>query len=176
MKTRHSGSTRKAIQVVLAAGVAVGATQAVAATDMFLKITGLPGESVDSKHKDEIDVYSFSQSMDGKQCPLISLSKRIDKSSPGLAEAIYRQKSLPSALLTVRKAGEKGDEYYKVTMTSVFVLSADHSFNGDSAVEEVVISARTTSMSYRPQLANGTFGAEIVRTIQDCGTGANGSR
>jgi type VI secretion system secreted protein Hcp len=31
-----------------------------AAFDYFLKIDGIPGESTDSKHKDEIDVLSWS--------------------------------------------------------------------------------------------------------------------
>ena len=31
-----------------------------AQVDYFLKLDGIPGESVDSKHKDEIDIMSFS--------------------------------------------------------------------------------------------------------------------
>ena len=30
------------------------------AVDFFLKIDGIPGESTDAKHKDEIDVLSWS--------------------------------------------------------------------------------------------------------------------
>ena len=30
------------------------------AVDVFLKIKGIPGESADSKHKNEIDVLSYS--------------------------------------------------------------------------------------------------------------------
>jgi type VI secretion system secreted protein Hcp len=176
MKTCPSGSTRKALQVVLAAGVAVGATQAMA-EDMFLKIAGLPGESMDSKHKDEIDVYSFSQTVDAKQCPQITLTKRVDKSSPGLAEAASTQKSLASALLTVRKSGEKAEEYYKVSMSYVYVLSADQSFSGEGAGQEVVVlTARSTTMSYRPQNANGSLGNEVVKTIQGCGSNGPGGR
>ena len=30
------------------------------AVDYFLKVDGIPGESADAKHKDEIDVLAFS--------------------------------------------------------------------------------------------------------------------
>ena len=43
----------------MAASVA-SSTSVVSASDMFLKISGIKGESTDSKHKDEIDVLSWS--------------------------------------------------------------------------------------------------------------------
>ena len=30
------------------------------AVDMFLKIDGIPGESTDASHKDEIDIFSYT--------------------------------------------------------------------------------------------------------------------
>jgi type VI protein secretion system component Hcp len=72
----------------------------------------------------------------------------------------------------LRKSGEKGLEYYKLTLSSVFVLSSDQSFSGeDSGYEAITITARTTSMTYREQQENGTVGGETSRTISNCSTG-----
>ena len=44
----------------LMAASVVSSTSVVSASDMFLKLTGVKGESVDDKHRDEIDVLSWS--------------------------------------------------------------------------------------------------------------------
>ncbi len=126
MKTSNSGRARKAIQLVLAAGMAVGASQQALAGNIFLSIPGIPGESTDDKHKDQIDIESYSQSVEGRDCQL-SFSKRVDKASPLLAEAASTRKTIPSATLVVRRLNYKdqSDEYIKLTMSSVTVVSSD---------------------------------------------------
>jgi type VI secretion system secreted protein Hcp len=166
MKTTQTRNARRAIKVVLAAGVAVGATQAVAATDFFLKITGLPGESVDSKHKDEIDVISFSQSVDAKQCGQISIVKNVDRASPGLADAAARKATFGSATLVARRAGKELAEFYSLTLSNMSVGSVDQAFTQSAApAEEVAISAQTMTISYRPQKADGSLDAAVVTTL-----------
>ena len=55
---------RSSFKGLVAAGLMatsiVSSTSVVSASDMFLKISGVKGESQDSKHKDSIDVLSWS--------------------------------------------------------------------------------------------------------------------
>ena len=55
---------RSGFKGLVAAGLVAtsiaSSTSVVSASDMFLKITGVKGESQDSKHKDAIDVLSWS--------------------------------------------------------------------------------------------------------------------
>lgn len=185
MNVNRSRSARKAIQVVLATGVAVGASQAAVADDVFLTISGLPGESVDSKHKDAIDVLSFSQSVEGKQCPLIRVVKRVDKASPGLAEAASSQRAFASATLSVVRGADSkaGQEYFTMTMSSVQVLGSSQSVSEQgSPYEEAVISPRSVTITYRVQKPDGSLGDTVTSKIDNCvtagspGSGGGGPR
>src|SRR4051794_22364914 len=105
------------------------------AVDMFLKIDDVKGESRDSKHAGEIDILAWSWGMSqsgtthtgggggaGKvSVNDLSLTKYVDKSSPGLMLACCNGKHYKEALLTVRKAGEKPLEYVKITLKEVIV-------------------------------------------------------
>src|SRR5919109_1032111 len=72
------------------------------ATDTFLKIDGIPGESTDDKHKDWIEFLSYNHGMSqpvsaasgtgGRTSQRVNMSdfsvmKMLDKSSPHLAQA-----------------------------------------------------------------------------------------
>lgn len=162
MKTSNA---RRAVQVVLAAGVAVGAAQESLADDIFLNIPGIPGESVDSKHKDDIDVASYSQSVDEKQCQ-VAISKRVDRSSPPLAQAIGEKSAIPSATLVVRRSGFKDSvEYIKLTMSYVTVLRSEQAVGQGSSAEEVTLSARSITMNYISTNADGSPGKVVTGTI-----------
>jgi type VI secretion system secreted protein Hcp len=174
MKTSNSGRARKAIQLVLAAGMAVGASQQALADGMFLNIPGIPGESTDEKHKDLIDVTSYSQSVEGRECQF-SFTKRLDKASPALAEAASTRKPIPSATLVVSRTNykEQSEDYIKLTMSFVTVVSSNLSMSGESADEEITVNARSILIGLRPQKADGTFDKEITKSIS-CGGGPGG--
>src|SRR6185436_6763572 len=63
-------------------------------TDVFLKLEGIPGDSMDSKHPDEIDVITFTgpgvcRSSAGS-APVfepVTISKQTDKASPLILKA-----------------------------------------------------------------------------------------
>jgi len=79
-------------------GLTNGAIQpppAPAAYDIFMKISGIPGESTDGGHEDWIEVLSFSQGMGrpstfmgGVEYSRAVILKELDKSSPKLYEAL----------------------------------------------------------------------------------------
>lgn len=174
MKSRQPGSTRKAVQIVVAAGVALGAVPAGAASDIFLKIPDIPGESTSDKHKNEIDVLAFSLQVGPRQCPSLSLIKNIDRATPALTEAASTQRDLQSATLSVSKLGDKAYDYYRVSLSGVVtVMNEDQSFSaGGGGTESVSLSAQLMTIGYRPQKADGSFDAEVTKTIA-CSPNAN---
>jgi type VI secretion system secreted protein Hcp len=92
------------------------------AFDCFLKLEGIPGESTDSKHKDEIEVLSFSWNLKqaivegggsgggaGKtQHSDFSIVKHVDKASPVLMLAVCTGRHIQEGLFTVRNRGAEG--------------------------------------------------------------------
>jgi len=103
--------------------------------DAFLKLDGIKGESADAKHKGEIDIMSFSWSLQqtgvlatgggggaGKvQFNPFSFIKKTDASSPLLMLNCANGAHIPSAALTVRKAGGSQLEYLKIKLTDVLI-------------------------------------------------------
>jgi len=112
-----------------------------ASIDAFLKLDGIKGESQDKTHKGEIDLLSFSWS--NKQTGTapsgggmgagkvhfsdLKILKKTDASSPLLFQNCAAGKHIPSALLTVRKAGGSQLEYMKIKLTDL-VVSSYHSY------------------------------------------------
>ena len=161
MKPISTAGARKAMKVVFAAGVAAGAIQADAATESWLMIPGLEGESTQADHKGEIDVVSFAHLLD-KNCTY-AFVKNLDKASPGLAEAVARKTVLPTVRLTARKSGEGQKDFYVLTLFSVAVQSVEltESAGGVAWTEQVVMSPRSVSISYKPQDDKGALGGEV---------------
>ena len=108
------------------------------AFDTFLKLDGIKGESVDSKHKDELEILSFSFGAAndlgggragggggaGKvQFHDLHFVHRLDKASPRLLLACASGQHIKEATITVRKAGGQQLEYLKIKLTEVFVSS-----------------------------------------------------
>ena len=154
-------------KLTLAAAIAIPAHSA-AAVDAFLKLDGIPGESTDAKHKNEIVVESWSfgvaprVSATGQQTtarPCVSdivITKHVDKSSPLLFMHAATGKHIPSGIIVVRKAGETPIEYLVVTMQDVIVTSINStSSGGDSPEESISLNFQTLSISYTPQSSDG---------------------
>lgn len=149
-----------------------------ALVDYFLKIEGIPGESKDSKHKDEIQIESFSWGATqagtgmhggghgaGKvQFQDFHFVMTVNKSTPKLMLACATGEHIKSALLTARKAGKDQQEYLTVKFTDLLVSSYQ---TGGSSHGEVVpldqISLNFTKieMEYKEQKQDGTLGGGI---------------
>lgn len=150
------------------------------AVDMFIKITDVPGESVDAKHKGEIDVLAWSWGMSqsgtthmgggsgaGKvNVNDLSLTKYIDKASPKLQLFCCNGKHIKEALLVVRKAGEKPLEYIKITMSDCIVTSVSFGGSGgeDRLTENVTLNFATVKFEYTPQKTDGSGDTAIPYT------------
>ena len=145
--------------------------------DAFLKIKDIKGESVDDKHKDEIDVlaWSWGASQSGTThmgpgggagkvaVQDMSISKYVDKASPVLFKSCCNGKHFGEAILTVRKAGEKPVEYYKVTMTDLLItsVSGGDSAGSDRMVENITLNFAKVKIEYVPQKADGSADATV---------------
>lgn len=169
-------ATRIARPLLAGAMVASATLPAPATADVFLKLDGIPGESADSKHKDEIDILSYTQSFrqainratgaggTGKvTCGDITVLKNIDKSSPKLIQYVTTGKHIPKATLTFRTVGGKSQvEYYVVVLEDVLVVAIDQTDQPDPSkiVERVQLNSAKFDFTYREQKIDGTVGGE----------------
>ncbi|HEX6841875.1 MAG TPA: type VI secretion system tube protein Hcp [Stellaceae bacterium] len=148
------------------------------AMDIFIKIGDLKGESIDDKHKDEIQLLAWSWGMSqsgtthagpgggsGKvSVQDLSFTHYIDKVSPNLMLACANGKHFSEALLTVRKAGEKPLEYLKITLTDLIVTSVTTGGSGgeDRLTENVSLNFAKFKVEYTPQKKDGSGDAPVT--------------
>lgn len=147
------------------------------AVDMFLKLDGIKGESKDDKHKDEIDVESFTFGVSqtgtssfgggagaGKASfQDIAIIKRADKSSPILMQKCATGEHIAHALLTVRKAGGTQQEYYKIKLSDLIVSSFQNNGNEnhDVPLESLSINFAKIEFEYYEQTEKGGLGGQV---------------
>ena len=147
-----------------------------ALVDYFLKIDGIPGESQDSKHKDEIQVLSFSfgEQQSGTmafgggggagkvQMQDFHFMMNVNKASPKLFLVCAQGDHIKNAILTARKAGKDQQDYLKVTFTDLLV--SNFQTNGDAhanslPVDSISLNFAAIEIEYKVQNADGSLGA-----------------
>ncbi len=147
------------------------------AVDMFLKIDGIKGEATDAKHKDEIDVLSWSwgESNSGSMSTGggggtgkasiqdLSVTKWLDKATPELMKVCASGKHIKNAVLVARKAGGKPMEYVKITLEDIIVSSVATGGSGgeDRLTEHVSFNFAVIKFEYVEQKADGSPGANF---------------
>ena len=143
--------------------------------DYFLKIDGIPGESRDAKHKDEIELVSFSLGVaqSGRmaagggggagrpQFKDFEFLMRVNKASPQLFLATVSGKHLKQASLSVRRSGKAQLEYLKIKFTDVIVSSYEQRAAQDAPEEVVSFSFARVELSYTPQSRTGAAAGAI---------------
>jgi type VI secretion system secreted protein Hcp len=140
------------------------------AFDCFLKIDGIPGESTDDKHKDWIEVLSFSWNVArGKrgraQIADFSVIKKLDKATPVLFDAICAGEHIPEANFAARRAGSQ-NEFLTFKLSQVFISGVAPAGNttNDFPMEQVSFSFGKIEISYQPQLPDGRMGPPVTST------------
>jgi type VI secretion system secreted protein Hcp len=146
------------------------------ASDIFAKLGDIKGESLDSKHKDEIEVLSYSWGVtnagsmgfgsgggEGKSTfHDMSFVHKIDKASPILMQACATGVHLKEAIITHRKAGKEQHEYLIVKMNDVIITGVTHGGNGDgNHSENVSLAFAKVAVEYKPQKPDGSLDAGI---------------
>lgn len=148
------------------------------AQDIFIKLTGIEGESNDSAHKNEIDVLNWSWSMSqdsimhtgsgggsGKATVAdLSFEHYLDRASPNLMKFCLTGKHIAEAKLTLRKAGGNPLEYLKLTMTDVVITKVQPSgANTDQGIiEQVHLSFAKVKQEYTVQNQQGGSGGAVT--------------
>jgi type VI secretion system secreted protein Hcp len=142
------------------------------AVDVFLKINGVPGESKDSKHKDQIDVLSYSWGITqtgamsygggggaGKaNFGDFSFMMRMNKATPKLMQAVANGSHIQDAILTCRKAGEKQQEYMIYKFFDLLISSYQTSASSEEPTESVSFNFSKMEMEYKEQDSKGNLG------------------
>jgi type VI secretion system secreted protein Hcp len=140
------------------------------ALDIFLQLPGVDGESKDSAHKGEIDVFAFSWGMSqpgsfhkgggggaGKVAVQdIFITKNTDRASTDLLLACCNGRHIPEATLTVRKAGEKPLEYLTIHLEDVIISSYTIGSGGsETPIDSLSLTFNRITVEYREQDAKG---------------------
>lgn len=143
------------------------------ALDMFIKLTGVTGESKDSVHKGEIDVLAWSWGLSnsgtfhggggggsGKaNFQDLSFTKYVDSSSAALMLNAASGEHITDGLLTVRKSGGKAPlEYIKITLKKILVSSVSTGGSGgeDRLTENITLNFGEMDYAYSEQKDDGT--------------------
>lgn len=151
------------------------------ASDFLLEIDGIKGESKDSKHKDTIEVMSFSwgvtnagsygSNMGGGAGKAsfqdMHFTSSVGKASANLAQACASGKHITKAVLYVRKQGEQQQDYYVVTLEDLLVSSYQ---SGDAAggssipTDQFSLNYAKIKYEYKAQKNDGSLEAPITMT------------
>jgi type VI secretion system secreted protein Hcp len=147
------------------------------ASNIFAKLGDIKGESLDNKHKGEIEVLSYSWGVTnpgslhsgggggaGKATfQDLSIVHKIDKASPVLLQACATGEHLKDATITFRKAGKGQQEFLIIKMNDVIVTSVVQGANdGDTAGSESVnLEFAKVDLEYKPIKADGSLDAGI---------------
>lgn len=155
-----------------------------AQVDYFLKIDGIDGESADDRHKNEIDILSFSWGANepgiNARGPLGGLRtgggggagkatfqdfhfvKEVDKASPKLMLSTATGQHYPKATLSVRKAGGGQQEFMMITLTDVLVTSYQTGGSqGSVPTDQFSLNYSKIEFEYSPQRPDGSLDAPV---------------
>ena len=149
-----------------------------ATVDYFLKIDGIEGESRDDKHKDEIEIESFSwgetQSGSfavggGAGAGKVSMqdfyfTMLVNKASPALFLACAQGDHIKNAILTCRKAGKKPVEFLKFTLSNVLISSFQIGGTGGVVpTDQISLNFAKIEVEYKEQGATGKLTGSITK-------------
>jgi type VI secretion system secreted protein Hcp len=151
-------------------------SSAFAASDYFLKIEGVEGESTDDKHKGTIEIDSFSWGVSNAGSMAsgggggagkasfqdIHFTMKVSKASPKLMMAVATGEHMKSVELTLRKAGSTQTDYYTITLSDVLVSS--YSTSGESGsvpTEQVSLNYAKIEFQYIPTNPDGRAGEAV---------------
>jgi type VI secretion system secreted protein Hcp len=140
---------------------------------MFLKLTGIEGESTVDAHQGEIDVLNWTMGMaqaggaqvgDGRGSGKVhvqdlALTKLIDRASCKLMLACLSGTRIAEGVLVIRKAGRTPLEYLKITMDDIIVSSVSlaASSQEDRPIESISLNFKKFRMEYKEQQPDGTI-------------------
>jgi len=149
------------------------------AFDAFLKIDGITGESTDDKHKDWIEVLSYSwgasQPASGSASSSggasheranfqdFSIVKTLDMATPKLALACAGGQHVKSVILELCRAGGDKVKYMEYKLTNCIISSISNGGGGGEPSESLSFNYGKVELTYVQQKrADGTAGGNVA--------------
>jgi type VI secretion system secreted protein Hcp len=149
-----------------------------AAVDYFLKVDGIDGESTDDKHKNEIDVMSWSwgETQGGTHAggggggagkvvmQDFHFVMKMNKATPKLMLACANGEHIKEAVLVCRKAGKEQQEYLKVKFSDLLVSSYQTGGSSGDVVpmDQISLNYSKIVFEYKEQKPDGSLGAPVT--------------
>jgi type VI secretion system secreted protein Hcp len=146
---------------------------------IHISLTGIKGESTNPRHKDEIALESWNWGVDapalaaagggagvGKPTfmPLV-FAHRADTASPQLWRACVTGTRIAEGVLSVARPMAAAGDYITLRLTDVRIESvslSDAAADTQPPYESVTVTFTQFDYTYRPQLANGSFGPAVT--------------
>lgn len=139
--------------------------------DIFLKLTGIDGESQDATHTHEIGVLSWDWSVSQQsnmhlgsgggagKCTVddLTIEHYVDRASPSLVQYCLTGEHIPEAVMVMRKAGSTPLEYLKIKIEDVLITQVKLESNKNMAIprEKIRLSFTRVKQEYVIQNAQG---------------------
>jgi type VI secretion system secreted protein Hcp len=143
------------------------------ATDYFLRIDGIEGESQDDKHKAWIDLLSWSWGEVNVAGPQtgggggagkvsmqdVSVAMLMSKASPKLFLSCAAGRHIKEAVLAGRRPGKEQQEFLTWTFSDVLVTSyqVSGSEGEDRPVDQLSLNFAKVRLEYKAQKADGSL-------------------
>jgi type VI secretion system secreted protein Hcp len=145
------------------------------ASDMFLKLEGIDGESTDDKHKGEMEILSFSWGCNSQASigsastgggaskatfQEFQITKMADLASPKMALISANGGHIKTGKISIRKAG--GDagqmDYQTYELETIFITGMQFSSGGDGlTVESLTLAPTKFKWKYSQQDDTGAL-------------------
>ena len=148
---------------------------AAAANDYYLKIDTIDGESTVKDHEKAIAISSFSWGVSnsgslggggggsGKASfSDLSWSQSVDRSVVGLFTGVASGQHFAKATLDVVKAGAKPLNFFRMDFFNNTLSSLQIGGGGDFPVANASLQSTKITMTYWPQLGDGSLGKPII--------------
>jgi type VI secretion system secreted protein Hcp len=149
------------------------------ASDIFLKLDGINGESQDKAHPRAIQVI-FWEWIVSQQSNMhagsgggagkasfsnLEFKHEIDRASPNLFAYCASGKHIPKAELIMRKAGGNPLEYLRLTMSDVLITKVHPSADAHYGIETVGLSFAKIKQEYIVQNGQGGSAGAVTATF-----------
>jgi type VI secretion system secreted protein Hcp len=141
------------------------------AVDYFLKLDGIEGESLDEKHKNEIQIMSWSwgasnvssvSGTGGSGAGKVSLSDfnimtNFDKATPKFFKSVCAGTHIKTGTMSAIKAGADGKPYLKVDFKELFVTGLQISGSSEIPTVSLSFSYNEIKIDYSTQNEQGNL-------------------
>jgi type VI secretion system secreted protein Hcp len=130
----------------------------------FLQLDGVPGEALDDKHKDWIELLSYSHQMTQPVSSTRSsaggastgrtqhgdfvITKFVDKASPKLYEAVSNGKHFSKATIEVCRSGGTQVVFLKIVLEEIIISSVHEDSTGHPDAAGDILPTETVSLNY----------------------------